>query len=185
MESTASLPKILLMFYLLLASGNINNLYSGQLSTYIEENRYIQHVIGLITMMVLIMSVGNHREPSKVIALSIIGYLWFLMTTKLDIEWNIAIIIILAFGYLYEHKLNYEVSDISKDFILDDDEKDKLTNRKRNMLYLFGGLILVITFIGTASYYGRKKMEYKQDFDGITFFLMPGKKSMKRYILRD
>ena len=183
MENPSSISKVLLVFYLLLASGNINNLYSGQLNLYLEENRYAQHIIGLITMMVLVISIGNYRDTSKIIVMSILGYLWFLMTTKLDIEWNVAIIIILAFGYLYEQKVSGEINDIISDFVLDDSEKSKLKEKRMNMIYLFGALLFCLTCVGTYSYYDRKKTQYMDEFDGIKFILMPGRKSMNRHRL--
>jgi len=179
MDNTSSISKVLLFFYLLLASGNINNLYSGQLSMYLDENRHAQHIIGLITMMVLVISVGNYREISKVVSLSILGYLWFLMTTKLDIEWNIAIIMILAFGYLYEQKLSGEINDIINDVVLDGEEKDSLKNKRKNMIYALVGILFALTCVGTYSYYGRKKAQYMDDFDGFKFILMPGRKCMR------
>ena len=89
-----SMVKVLLIFYLLITTNFTDNLVSKQLKTFFEDNRLGQHVIAIIALLVLITSVGGVVDNRKAIVYTLVGYTWFIFTTKLDIHWNMIIIMI-------------------------------------------------------------------------------------------
>src|SRR5690349_14974604 len=129
-NSNISLIKALLFFYLIIALNFTRNLYSGQLIDYLSNNRFIQHLIGIILMLVIIVEIGNVRDPYTAIFYTILAYLWFVLSTKLDIYWNLAILGLLVFGFLYENLLvEKEIKSLTDESL---EEKDKINIKEKN-----------------------------------------------------
>src|SRR5579872_4178034 len=122
-SSSTSLAKVLLIFYLFIASSSTDNLMSKQMREYINSNKYMQHIIGFLTMIVLITLVGGVVDTRAAIFYALIGYVWFIFSTKLDIHWNIIILSLLFVGYMYENSMNVREADIKSDKNLTDDQK--------------------------------------------------------------
>ncbi|AYV75968.1 MAG: hypothetical protein Terrestrivirus4_16 [Terrestrivirus sp.] len=167
-DSTALL-KSMLFFYIIIASNYTENLYSKQLRTFFNENRFAQHLIGLIMMFTFIMIIGGITEIDKGILYSLIGYIWFLFTTKLDIHWNIIIILLLLFGFIYESKLSQKKEAIISDLVLSDDEKIKLVNEQQQYEFYILIAIISITVIGSFLYINKKGVQYGGGFDVMQF----------------
>ena len=100
MDST-TLIKPLFIFYILLASTN-SDLLGKQFKTFVEENRLARHVIAFITLLTIVIMYGNLSSIAQAVAYSLIGYSVFIMSTKLDVQWNIIILMLLLGGFLYE-----------------------------------------------------------------------------------
>src|SRR3972149_11308430 len=98
---TISLSKALLIFYVLIGT---KELYNGQFKDFLKS-RTGQHMMGFLTMLILITWVANIYDPYYATIYSIIAYSWFILTTKLDIEWNLAIIALLTIGFFYESNM--------------------------------------------------------------------------------
>jgi len=167
-DSTALL-KAMLFFYIIIASNYTENLYSKQLRTFFNENRFAQHLIGLIMMFTFIMIIGGITEIDKGILYALIGYIWFLFTTKLDIHWNIIIILLLLFGFIYESKLSQKKETIIDDEVLSDEEKIKLINEQQQYEFYILVAIISITVIGSFLYINKKGVQYGGGFDVMQF----------------
>lgn len=166
MESTIT---ILLFFYLILASNFTDNLFSKQLQAVFHENRYAQHLIAFTMLLTIIMIIGKVASIEMGILYAILGYAWFILTTKLDIQWSITLILLLLFGFIYESKLNENIRITQNDIVLSDEEKQKLINTyKTREKYLIGGII-GITVIGACLYANKKTEQYGGGFDIMTF----------------
>lgn len=166
-----SLSKALLVFYLVIASGFTKDLYSGQLKDFVKENRFAKHIIGFIGMLIIINSLSGLNKSYEVIGYSLAAYLWFILTTKLDLQWNLAIILLLTIGYLYESELlNYE-SEAEKDKSLDQEDINRIKIKNKRIKQMILVSILVITVIGTILYINKKSTQYGGNFDVAKFFL--------------
>ena len=180
-KPNASLVKVLLLFYLIVGNSFTQNLYSGQLTQFISQNREIQHVIGFITMMVLVSEFGGIKDPQETIIYSLLAYFWFLLSTKIDLHWSLAIIAILTLGYLYENKLEFKEMNMEEDEAIEEEDMMKVTSKNdQSKKYLFLTLF-VLTLIGLLYYFSRKRDEYGEDFDTVVFVFGPGKKNMPLY----
>jgi len=170
-NNNTSLSKVLLIFYLVIATNFTNNLVSKQLREYINNNRLVQHFIALLSLLVLITSIGGVVDTHKAIMYTIVGYLWFLFTTKLDIQWNIIILLILTYGYLYENSLeNKRISSLD-DESLDKDDLKKIENNNNYYKSIIVILAILITIIGTVFYSNKKQVQYGGGFSYINFLL--------------
>lgn len=177
METSYSLGRILLLTYLITLSPYSANLFSNSLKTKLEESRIMQHLILLVLIVVLLIMFGNpiNYEVSKneILNTVVIGffvYIFFILTTKLNYKYNVAIMIILVIYFLYEsYKLN-EYKNVINDVNLNDDEKNKIINSYDNINnYMFAG-IFGITLFGSIMYYFEKQDKIIQTGGGINNF---------------
>jgi hypothetical protein len=170
-QNNTSLAKALLMFYVFVASNYTKDLYSKQLKEFFEENRLAQHLVGFITMLILINMIAGVTETGKIFVYSLLAYFWFILTTKLDIHWNVVIILMLLGGFLYENRLNEKEELLSKDTSLTKSEKETIVlKNNRHRTYIVAS-ILVVTVVGIGMYAEKKDVQYGGGFDPIRFFL--------------
>lgn len=154
------ISKILLLFILLVASPNTNTLLSKQMKDYIDENRYVQHIIAFLMLLVVIDISYPSIEFYKLIIYSIIVYLLFLGSTKLDLHWNITIFILLFLSFIYENKIDSNEDDMLDDPYLDNDTKMDILRNNRYFKYGTMTLIVFLISLGTYFYNDRKMVQY-------------------------
>lgn len=177
-NDNVSMSKALLLFYILVASNFTKNLYSGQLQDFLENSRLAQHLIGFITMLIVVVSVSGINEVSNVFLYSALGYGWFILTTKLDLEWNLVILGLLVFGFLYESKMVGKEKITEDDQALTEEEKDRIKESNTRMKTIVVISIVTITLIGSVQYFMKKKVQYGGEFD-VEKFLFSGCKRYK------
>ena len=169
--NSISMSRALLIFYVIIASQFTSGLMGKQMRTFLEESRLAQHMIGFILMLVLVMMVGNVNNIGDGLIYSLIGYAWFILTTKLDIQWNLIIIMMLFVGYVYETKMINKEHDVQNDKVLTGVEKDNVVaNTHNTKMYVAIGIIIV-TIMGTVLYASKKQEQYGGGFSAVNFFL--------------
>lgn len=160
-----SITKILLIFYLIIGNNYTKHLFSGQLNEFITNNRLVQHLIGYITIFVLITEIIGMSEIDMILYYTTLIYLWFLFSTKLDITWSIVIFVLLLLGYLYENRLIIREKEVQEDLVIDHDKKKAIMsdNMKKRLTIILP--ILLITILGTFLYGNKKLLQYGSSFD--------------------
>jgi hypothetical protein len=166
-----SMVKVLLIFYLLITTNFTDNLVSKQLKTFFEDNRLGQHVIAIIALLVLITSVGGVVDNRKAIVYTLVGYTWFIFTTKLDIHWNMIIIMILMAGYLIENNLTSKEKLMEDDKALTEDDKKRVIKKSNKVKNIVIVSALSVTIIGTLLYSNKKHIQYGGGYDPVKFLL--------------
>lgn len=173
-----SVVKVLLLFYLLVMLSYSKNLIGKPLKEFIEDNRLAQHTIGFLTVFVLI-SLHNDFTDSSVMRLSItemliytiIGYTWFIFSSKLDAQWNIILLVVLMMGFLLDTYLrNQEYIMRTSEVMTPEQKEQKIEQNNKYRTYLAFGAILV-TAIGTVLYSNRKHEQYGGSYDLMTYLL--------------
>jgi len=170
-KSNVSLAKILLIFYTIMASQQ-NELLGKQMKGFIADNRLVQHVIAFILMIVVVNMIGGIQETDKLLFYSTIAYIWFIFSTKLDIQWNLILIMLMIVLFLYENRQNVKHSIMAND--------DNVTREIRKSIidddaswntYIVSGL-MIITLIGVYLYANKKGVQYGGErYDPIKFLL--------------
>jgi small-conductance mechanosensitive channel len=168
-----SLSNALLIFYLLIASSYCNSLFAKQMKQYIENNRYVQHFIGILLLLVTIVTFGGVENTKSAILYTVIGYIWFIFTTKLDLQFNIVVLLLLAVGYLYENNLIFFDSRVKEDANITEENKKEILEKHNRIKSHIIYLILAVTFVGTLIYAYKKTHQYKDNFN-IKNFLFDG-----------
>ena len=177
MDINFSIGRIVLLTYIILASSFCSNLFSDGLKNAIENNRLVQHLILLILIMTLMIIFGNplgveitHNEQLNSILMSLLVYVWFIMTTKLDLSWNICVLIILTIYFIFESKKISEYNMILKDDNLNDAKKKELLDSFNHLQKYLLSSIFGVTLIGTYLYASEKKIQYGGGFNLYNFF---------------
>lgn len=170
MDLNFSIGRIILLTYIIIASSYCSNLFSNSLKKAIESNRAVQHLILIIFIMSLMIIFGNpfvveitNNQQINIVIMSLLVYVWFIMTTKLDITWNICILILLTIYFLFESKkisdYNIMINDNNLDKIIKKEIIDSYIQMQNYLLItLFG-----ITTIGTLFYANEKYEQYSQN----------------------
>jgi ABC-type enterochelin transport system permease subunit len=137
----------------------------------------VQHLILVILIMTLMIVFGNpfgvqitNSEQFNVIIMSLLVYVWFILTTKLDLAWNVAILIILTIYFLYESKKVSDYKIILSDPNLTDGKKKELFDSFNNLQSVLLLTIFGTTIVGSCLYAGEKKVQYGGGFDMYKFF---------------
>ena len=164
------LLKALLIFHLWLISSQATGLLGTQFKDFIKENRYFQHIFGYVLMLTIIGEFGKSNDPFKVMWYTAIAYTAFILFTKLELQWNLVILILLTIGYLYDIYLRGKKKQLKEDPVVETEDLEKIKNSTDQMRYLIFVTIIIVAFIGMAFYFQRKKVQYGGNFD-LTKFL--------------
>lgn len=170
-DKSISLTKFLMVFYILIATNNASNLMAKQLQEYIKDNKIIQHIIGFMALVILITLFAGPIDTKDALFYGIIGYAWFIFTTKLDIHWNIIILILLFIGYMYENNMNIRIIEIKSDKNLTHEKKQSLIKDISHIRNWIVGGIMVVTLTGTLFYSHKKHEQYGGGYDVFTYIL--------------
>jgi len=177
MDINFSIGRIILLTYVILASSYCTNLFSHGLKEAIENNRMAQHLILLILIMTIMTIFGNplgvkitKNEQGNMILMSLLVYVWFIMTTKLDLTWNISILIILTMYFIYESQKVSDYNVMLKDDNLAIEKKKELLDSFNYMQSYLMIAIFGITLTGTFLYANEKQGQYGGGFSYFNFF---------------
>lgn len=177
MELNLSIGKILLLTYIIIASSYCSNLFSNGLKKAIESNKFVQHIILILLILSLMILFGNpfgieisSSHTFNIVILTLVIYAWFILTTKLDLTWNIAILILLTIYFLYESKTTADINVELKDPLISNETKSNLLNTYIStnnylLLSIFG-----VTLIGTFFYTSEKQVQYGGGFSPVKFW---------------
>lgn len=176
--SNMSLAKALLVFYVLIGSCCTKDLYSGQFKDFLKGSRSAQHMMGFLAMLVLITTVGGINDPYHSLSYTTIAYFWFILTTKLDIHWNLAIVALLVIGFFHENKMVEKEVQSEDDPVLEEEDLLRIKDKHNDNKMMIVILILLITFVGTVFYWNKKKTQYGHEFDPKKF-IFEGRKTYR------
>ena len=178
MDLNFSIGRIILLTYIIIASSYCSNLFSHGLKKAIETNRYVQHLILIILIMSLMIIFGNPfqmeittNKQINIVIMSLLIYVWFILTTKLDLAWNVAILILLTIYFLYESKKISDYNIILKDPVLEQEKKKEIVESYVNVQNYLLVALFGITLTGTFFYTSEKKVQYGGGFSYIKFLL--------------
>jgi uncharacterized membrane protein len=171
-ENDSIVLKILLVFYILVGSSLIQPLLSKQWVKLVEDNRIIQHIIAILTLVALVTLLSEGKLDNVTILMySLMGYLWFIFSTKLDVHWNIMIMILLVVAYLYENSTKQKNNLIDSDKVLTSEEKNKIKSNNSTYSNAFIVCIMFVTVFGAVMYSNKKEVQYGGGYSLLNFLL--------------
>ena len=107
--------KFLLALYLVQLTSLTNNTLGKQLKEYVYSNRMIQHIINIVFLIVLISMLDDQRSLTNITISSLVLYIIYIFTTKLDLQYNLLILAFALFYYFYKREVNKQIKRISDD----------------------------------------------------------------------
>lgn len=166
------LLKVLVVFYILIGSSLIQPLLSKQWLKLVEDSRIIKHIIGLTTLIALTTLLSEGKLDNLTIVIySLIGYLWFIFSTKLDVHWNIIVMILLVIAYMNYNSSQQANFILYSDKNLSDEEKQSIYKKNlTNSLFIMLA-VFVVTIVGVIMYSNKKEVQYGGGYDIVNFLM--------------
>jgi hypothetical protein len=167
-----SLAKIMLIFYILASSSALFPLLSKQLKESVENNRFVRHIIGFTTILALVLLVSNGKFSTlRIMIYTGIAYLWFILSTKIDLQWNVMIIVSLLAFLLYQNDILNTTEHIDNNVNLSSEEKNNIIKTNKNNYVYITGVIILATIAGTLLYTEKKEQQYGGGYSLFNFLL--------------
>ena len=163
--------KFILVLYLIQLSSLTSNTLGKQLKEYVETNRISQHIINLMFLFVLISLVDKNMGILNIAINAITIYLIYLLSTKLDLQYNIILLLLILIYYLYQRENESKNNRIINDGDLDNETKKFLTLLDHNKQNIFGCALIIFLFYFTHVYFKRKNIQYGNGFNYSRFLL--------------
>jgi len=158
--------KVLMLFYLLIMANFITSKLNKHLIEHINNNKITQHLLGIITILVILCLIYNDMNVYDMIIYTFVIYFVFVLSTKLNQNVLYVSLTLLLLFFIKEYYNNKKINLIIKDENIDGmikETKIKKIEKENFMLNVIYGLIV----IGGALLYDDKK--YKQYGGGYTF----------------
>jgi len=171
------------VFILIVSANFLAEIFPCRLQNLLRNNMLFKHIFGLFTMIffVVLSSNSNNKNILLILKNSLFLYIIFIFISKCHLQMFYFIITFLGIAYIIDIinqdninkieniKQNKELT--SEELINEELEYNKKINNNNNILYIIYVLILISIFIGLILYMGEKKLEYKDRFNYITFFI--------------
>jgi hypothetical protein len=150
--------------YLIIAGNFLAPLFGCRLQSFIESNFLARHYLGFLTMLLFVRLTSVSKASFKqILASSLIIYLWFVATTRVNFSvWIIIITIISALFFIHYYESSETDPEYKKTVF------DEYLPKIKSFLLLS---LAAVTIIGVIIYAGEKKLEYGKKFSWSTFFI--------------
>lgn len=148
----------LLLFYIAIATNFIADLYSKPLRKFLKNNRFMHHLIGYLVLLYSISYTTFRTDWMNIFLFTFIMYVWFILTTKMDLIFTLLVVLCLAIGFVFNTHLN-EHKDA------ENNEKKTLHKYEKYIIYVAIG----ITIIGTGKFLFEKYTKFGSKFSVVKF----------------
>lgn len=143
------------LLYLIISANFLAQLFPCQMQNLLINNMILKHVFGFMTMIFFVVSTNADYSFSEMIKWSIVYYIWFLFSTKMNTY--CLILFLLSLGVYYIVTLYRSRRTSQEEFL------KKWDNWF--LIYLF-----ILTMLGCVIYLKEKQIEYKEAFTWQHFF---------------
>jgi len=158
--------EVFFAFYLIISSNFLGELFSCKFRELLSSNMIIKHLLGILTFGFIVIFSSIDPDDENIIyngvSLTIVLYLWFLLSTKTHVYITLIIVILFFVMYIMSNRIKYLKKNKKST------EKLELINRY--ILIITG----VITILGVINYGYLKKIELnkrKENFNLLHFFI--------------
>lgn len=159
-------------FILIVSANFLSEIFPCRVRYMLRHNIYIKHLFGILTMVFfVVLSIDKNKSTFDIGLNSFLLYILFILISKTHWYTFFIILFILSIAFFINIEKNR-----SKQLLNDGDEKTNKIINERIKNYDYQTIIIYIitifiTIIGVLLYMGEKKLEYKNKFDYITFFM--------------
>ena len=159
------------IFFILICADATSSLFPCHVRRILESNLALKHFMLYLTITFLVVLLEDlDKNLTEVFLVSFYLYLIFILISKTEYGFFIAIIILTAVIYVLYLKRN-EIAKRKED-TTSNEELEKLEKTKNLIIKINNGIsivVFILAFIGFMIYMGRKKFEYKNNFNYLTF----------------
>jgi len=154
-----SIIKILMILYLIIFTNTFAIKFSEKLLYKINENIILKHIIGLITISI-VLSLLYSLEGKDLILYSLLIYFVFLLSTKMSSDLLIIVIVLLTGLYLFDYFNDKKINQINNDNNISKDIKNNIITNKKNNKRNITLMTLFIIVCGSLIYENKKVGQY-------------------------
>ena len=164
-----SIIKIIMILYLFIFANILSTKINEKIIYKINENNILKHIIGLITIGI-ILSLLYNLSNNELLLYSILIYFVFLLSTKMSKDLVIIMIIVLSALYFYDYFVETKINQVQNDIILDNNNKNILIQNNKNIKKNITLFTIIIVILGSLLYENKKINQYGGEFT-LTKFL--------------
>ena len=181
-EKIAPVYSIFILF-LIIASNYIGELFPCRVQSLLSSNVYLKHFIAFLTLLFFVVLTDPYQEYrfKKIFTDSLKLYVLFLLFINSNRNFFVLSLIVAGLLYIcvlikrdYTTKKELIEKNVSEENLKNIQDMIKLINRIIDILII---VFLISVIIGFIIYMGEKKIEYKNEFNYLTFIF--GKPSCK------
>jgi len=149
---------LMILFLLMLSHGSL--IKHNNLSYMIENNNIVKHITIIITIAVIISLLYNGIPLLELIFYSIILYIIYVLSLKIDKKYVLLFGIVLSILYFIDYNNRHDIQVIKNDTNIKHNKKDKMIDEinKKNICLVGAFVILVIA--GSLTYDNKKHSQY-------------------------
>ena len=154
----------LFVLYLVISGNFLAPLFSCRLRQFIEESMIVRNILGFLTLtfFVVIATKSSPMTYANVLSYSAIFYIWFLMSTRMNMKFWMIFILLIGSVYLIRLYQSELTSDTPTP-----EEMERFNIAKKILTILAG----IVTAVGFLIYFGEKRIEYGELFQFDKFLL--------------
>jgi len=158
------------IFFILICADATSSLFPCHVRRILESNLPLKHFMLYLTITFLVVLLEDlDKNLVEVFLVSFYLYIVFILISKTEYSFFIAIIILTAVIYVLYLKRN-EIAKRKEDAT--NEELEKLEKTNNLIIKINNGIsivVFILIFFGILVYMGRKKYEYKNNFSYLTF----------------
>jgi len=159
-----SIIKILMILYLIVFTNTLTVKFGEKLLYKINENIILKHIIGLITIGI-ILSLLYSLEGKDLILYSLLIYFAFLLSTKMSSDLLIIAIVILAGLYFFDYFNDKKINQLNNDNNVSKEIKNNIIKNKKNNKRNITLMTLFVVVCGSLIYENKKVGQYGGSFN--------------------
>ena len=156
--------KILMLFYLLIMSNLITSKLNKHIIEYINNNKLFQHLLIIITILVLLCLIYNDMNIYDMIIYTFIIYFVFILSTKLNQNVMYISLLILFVFFIKEYYNNKQINIIIMDKNIDGNKKEILIKKREKENFTLNVIYGLVVIGGALLYDDKKYLQYKNDY---------------------
>lgn len=158
-----SSPKSVFVLYLIVSGNFLANLFGCRTQQALTNTMWLKHILGFMTMYFFVVLADSSSpftdSPQMQFLFTLFCYTLFLISTRMDYKWWIAFILTLAVYYILQVYKDHSQTK--------EQDKEKYSRIQKYLTYLAGSILI----LGFLVYIGKKKLEYKDQFNWSSFLI--------------
>jgi hypothetical protein len=169
LNNDISIVKLVMILYLFVFANVISTKINTKIIDRIEKNVMIKHIVGLITIGVLLSLVYNSIPLKDLLLYSLIIYIVFLLSTKISKNYVLLGLLVLVGVYFLSAETENRIKGIKNDQSININDKVKIIkhlegkNNKITYFYIFA------VAIGSIMYDEKKYVQMGGSYDLMKF----------------
>ncbi len=162
--------KVVMIMYLFVFANVVATRMNQRILEKIENNHIAKHLIGLITIAVILSLVNTTMAMKELVIYSIGIYLVYLLSTKVSRNVLLVSLLILTGLYFTSYVNDKRLKYIKLDKTLSGIEKEEIiANLEKKNKYITGGYIAAVV-IGALFYDQKKSAQFGGSYSLVKFF---------------